>query len=41
MPLCVRAGMAFWPSVGIAILLTAAAYWAYTAMLQRVFGVTF
>jgi hypothetical protein len=41
MPLCVRAGLAFWPSVGIAILLTAAAYWAYTAMLQRVFGITF
>lgn len=41
LPLCLRAGLAFWPSAGVAVALTAGAYWAYTAMLQRVFGVTF
>jgi hypothetical protein len=40
LPLCLRAGVAFWPSVGVAVVLTAAAYWAYTMMLQRVFGIT-
>ena len=40
LPLCLRAGLAFWPSVGIAVALTVIAYYAYTVMLQRVFGVT-
>ncbi|MGD0141675.1 MAG: DUF3147 family protein [Rhizomicrobium sp.] len=40
MPLCLRAGLAFWPSVGIGVALTVIAYYAYTMMLQRVFGVT-
>jgi hypothetical protein len=40
LPLCLRAGVAFWPSVGVAVVLTGAAYWAYTLMLQRVFGIT-
>ncbi|MGD0864017.1 MAG: DUF3147 family protein [Rhizomicrobium sp.] len=40
MPLCLRAGLAFWPSVGVGVALTMVAYYAYTVMLQRVFGVT-
>jgi hypothetical protein len=40
LPLCLRAGLAFWPSVGIGVVLTVIAYYAYTFMLQRVFGVT-
>jgi len=39
LPLCIRAGMAFWPSFAIAVALTAATYWIYTLILQRVFGV--
>jgi hypothetical protein len=40
MPLCLRAGLAFWPSAGVGVALTMVAYYAYTVMLQRVFGVT-
>ena len=41
LPLCLKAGVAFWPSVAIGVVLTVAAYWGYTLLLQRVFGVQF
>lgn len=37
-PLLVRAGLNFWISLSISILLTALAYWAYVAILKH-FGI--
>jgi hypothetical protein len=41
MPLCLRWGLDFWLSTGIGVAATAAAYYGYMLMLQRVFDVTF
>ncbi len=40
LPLCLRWGLDFWLSTGIGVAVTAAAYYGYILMLQRVFGVT-
>ncbi|HEY2070927.1 MAG TPA: DUF3147 family protein [Rhizomicrobium sp.] len=40
LPLAIRAGWSFWPSLAAAVLTTVLAYYLYAFVLQRVFGMT-
>lgn len=40
LPLGIRVGWGFWPSLAAAIATTGLVYWLYASVLQRVFGVT-
>jgi hypothetical protein len=40
LPLCVRAGLDFWTSLAISVLVTGAVYFAYAWALHRVWGIT-
>jgi hypothetical protein len=40
LPLAIRWGLDFWPSLGLAAAATALIYYAYVFVLQRAFGVT-